>query len=68
MLLIHGDKDDVVPVEQTHLLHHALTKAGIESTEIIIGNTGHATPDFSRPEILAAIDAFLTRHLKPTTP
>lgn len=40
-LIVHGDADEVVPVEQAHLLHAALKKFGARSQKIILRNAGH---------------------------
>lgn len=40
-LIIHGEADDVAPVEQAHLLHNALTHAGAQSQLVIMKNAGH---------------------------
>lgn len=41
-LIVHGDADDVVPVEQATFLHDALIKAGGRSKRIILKNVNHA--------------------------
>jgi acetyl esterase/lipase len=61
-LLMHGDKDDLVPAGQSELLHEALKKAGVESSLEIVTGAGHG---FGGKEIDAKVDAFLDRHLKP---
>lgn len=40
-LIVHGDADVVVPVEQAHLLHADLSKAGARVHKIILRNAGH---------------------------
>jgi acetyl esterase/lipase len=40
-LIIHGDCDEAVPVEQAHMLHAALLKAGASSQLLIMKNAGH---------------------------
>jgi acetyl esterase/lipase len=40
-LIVHGDADEVVPVEQAHLLHAALIKARARTQKIILRNAGH---------------------------
>jgi acetyl esterase/lipase len=40
-LIIHGDKDNVVPVGQSRMLDDALKAAGIESTLIVVSGAGH---------------------------
>jgi acetyl esterase/lipase len=40
-LIVHGDADDIVPVEQAHLLYEALKKAGAPVEKLILQNGGH---------------------------
>lgn len=40
-LIVHGDADGVVPVEQAHLLHTALSNAGARPQKIILRNASH---------------------------
>jgi acetyl esterase/lipase len=61
VLLIHGDRDHLVPIEQSRMLEVALRKAGAESTLIICPGRGHG---FSlRREILAEVADFFARNL-----
>jgi len=60
-LIMHGDRDETVPLNQSELLHAALKKAGVEVTFEVVRGAGHG---FSGPEINAQVDAFLDRHLK----
>lgn len=41
ILLIHGDADDVVPVEETIEFHGALKAAGVDSTLCVLPGIGH---------------------------
>jgi acetyl esterase/lipase len=41
-LIIHGDRDGVVPVEQAHILQDKLTEAGVASTLIIVEGGDHS--------------------------
>ncbi|MGD0807773.1 MAG: alpha/beta hydrolase [Anaerolineales bacterium] len=40
-LIIHGDEDGTVPVEQAKILNEKLTKAGVSSTLVIVQGAGH---------------------------
>jgi len=40
-LIIHGDKDGTVPVEQATILNERLAKAGVPSTLVIVKGAGH---------------------------
>ncbi len=42
-LIIHGDKDDLVPVSQSHWLADALKKAGAEVKLRVVPGAGHGT-------------------------
>lgn len=61
-LIMHGDKDDLVPLSQSEMLQEALQKAGVESTLHVVQGAGHG---FGGPELMAKIDAFFDKHLKP---
>ena len=69
-LLIHGDRDELVPVEQSQLMYERLVQAGVPADLIIVQNAGHsmsaprgtATPTLG--EISQSISSFLARYLK----
>ncbi len=43
-LIMHGDQDRVVPLEQSQKLHDALTGAGVEVELVVMEGHGHAFP------------------------
>jgi acetyl esterase/lipase len=67
-LIVHGEVDDLVPVEQSEILHARLTEAGVPATLIIVQGGDHglqgeaATP--SQPEIWQAVGEFFESSLK----
>jgi acetyl esterase/lipase len=61
-LILHGDRDNIVPIGQSELLHAALRKAGVASTYHVIAGAGHGFRN--RPEVDPLVSAFLARHLK----
>jgi acetyl esterase/lipase len=70
-LIIHGDQDGVVPVEQATILDSRLQAAGVSSTLIIVKNGGHdlkalpgKTAEPSQEEISKSILEFLEKNLK----
>jgi len=63
-LILHGDRDPLVPVGQSELLHTALRKAGVPVTFHKIAGAGHGGPDFSSPMVRAMVLAFLDLHMK----
>ncbi len=60
-LIIHGDKDDVVPIRQGQAMHAALEKAGGNSTLMVIEGGSHHPYG---PKTSAAIHAFFDKYLK----
>ena len=69
-LLIHGERDELVPVEQSQLMYDRLVQTGVPAEFIIVQNAGHsmtatrgtATPTLS--EINQKISDFLAKYLK----
>ena len=60
-LIMHGDKDILVPIHQSQLLTEALKKAGVEVTFKTIEGAGHG---FGGPEIMKTVEEFFDKHLK----
>lgn len=60
--LIHGDRDDLVPIAQSELMEAALKKAGVPVTLEVVKGAGHG---FGRPkpDMMARIKAFFDAHL-----
>jgi dipeptidyl aminopeptidase/acylaminoacyl peptidase len=60
-LLIHGEEDKTVPVEQSHLAEAAFRKAGVPVEAIYIPHVDHSfigrTPDETRAATLRALNA-----------
>jgi acetyl esterase/lipase len=63
-LILHGDHDDVVPINQSELLHAALQKAGVPSTFRSVKGAGHGGPGFETPEVRGWISDFFDRQLR----
>jgi len=66
-LIIHGDKDPQVPLDQSERLHAKLKATGVPSELIVLPGAGHGGPAFSTPEIKQSIRTFLARSLKTTS-
>lgn len=60
-LIVHGDKDRLVPQNQAELLNKTLQKAGVESTLYIAEGRGHG---LAGRDINQRVRAFFDRHLK----
>jgi arylsulfatase len=62
-LIIHGDKDQQVPIEQSERLHAKLKETGVASELVVLPGAGHGGKEFSSDEVKAKIRAFLARSL-----
>lgn len=60
-LLIHGDQDPVVPVEESILFHQALQKAGANSRLLVVKGGKHSNLDEPSEDI---ITRFFVDHLR----
>ncbi|HEY3864428.1 MAG TPA: alpha/beta hydrolase [Verrucomicrobiae bacterium] len=65
-LIMHGDKDPLVPLEQSQLLADALEKAGVPVIFNVIPNGGHGGPGFTTPEERDMLYEFFVKTLKDT--
>jgi acetyl esterase/lipase len=69
-LIMHGDKDNVVPLNQSVTLYEMLVAAHVPAQLVIVHNAGHSwepvggTIDPSRTEITQLIVDFFDQHLK----
>lgn len=66
-LILHGDRDDIVPFGQSDLLYEALKKAKVDVTYLIIKGAGHGGAGFESSEIRALVAAFFGKHFKAGT-
>jgi dipeptidyl aminopeptidase/acylaminoacyl peptidase len=60
-LIMHGDKDDLVPMRHSDILNEALKKAGVETKLHVVKGAGHG---FGGPEINKMTDEFYDKHRK----
>ncbi|MBI5771540.1 MAG: sulfatase-like hydrolase/transferase [Verrucomicrobia bacterium] len=60
-LIIHGDKDDQVPLGQSERLHARLRETGVASEFIVLPGAGHGGKEFSSEAVKERIRAFLGR-------
>ena len=63
-LIMHGEADKVVPINQSEILGEALRKAGVESTLVRVAGNGHGGPGFLNTENRKRIEDFFAKHLK----
>jgi acetyl esterase/lipase len=64
-LVVHGDQDDVVPIEQSRRLVATLRAAGVEVQYVELAGAGHDDLAWARVGSLTL--AFLELHLRPGT-
>ncbi len=68
-LVIHGERDQTVPINQSEFLVTALKKAEVDVTFVRVKNADHGfsgPAEPSRQEINRLIEEFFNRHLRPT--
>ena len=65
-LIMHGDKDMLVPLHQSELLYDALKKVGVEARLLTVKGAGHGLRDGEQsPErLLEVVASFFDKHLK----
>ena len=63
-LIMHGDNDKAVPLQQSQIFEEALKKAGIVYKLVIIPGAKHADPVFRTESNMSTISQFLDTHLK----
>lgn len=64
LLIVHGDKDNTVPIEQAKTMVSALRKAGRKPETMYFDDLGHSIPrDKDGVEFLNKIEAFLAANL-----
>ena len=63
-LILHGDKDTLVPFAQSQALYDKLTAAGVPCDLIIVKGAAHATVEFSQEKLLAAIADWLDENME----
>ena len=66
-LIVHGEEDKTVPINQSELLHEALEEAGVEVTFVRVKRGGHgfgSNADPSPDEINKMVMEFFHQHLR----
>jgi dipeptidyl aminopeptidase/acylaminoacyl peptidase len=64
-MIIHGDRDQQMALDQSQRMHQALVAAGRDSQLLVLGGTGHGGPQHAAPWVLGTIAAFLHQHVGP---
>ncbi|MCB1066288.1 MAG: alpha/beta hydrolase [Verrucomicrobiae bacterium] len=63
-LIMHGDADPGVPLEQSAKLHEKLTTAGVPSQFHIVKGAGHGGKEFQTDEVRGKVLAFFRQFLQ----
>lgn len=63
-LIMHGDRDGLVPLGQSRAFAEALTKAGVKTKLVILPGVGHGGEEFLQETRVREIDAFLEKYLR----
>jgi acetyl esterase/lipase len=63
LLLVHGDQDAQMPINQAHELMGAYEKAGRPAEFIVVYGGGHGGDDFYTEAMMRRLNAFLARAL-----
>jgi acetyl esterase/lipase len=63
-LIVHGDQDPTVPINQSQLLFEALKKTGVSAHFHTIHGAGHGGPGFAGQDISEMVAAFFDERLK----
>ena len=63
-LIMHGENDPGVPLEQSKRLQSALAKQKIRVKYVIVEGAGHGGPEFTTPAVLNTVRNFFRRQLR----
>jgi acetyl esterase/lipase len=63
LLMLHGDQDQQMPINQSHELEGAYTRLGLPVRLVVVHGSGHGGPAFTTQATLDLIDDFLRKHL-----
>jgi acetyl esterase/lipase len=66
-LIVHGEKDPTVPINQSQLLFAALKRAGVSAHFHTIHGAGHGGPGFAGQDIADMVAVFFDERLRNTS-
>ena len=64
LLLLHGDQDPQMPINQSHELEGAYEKQGLQVDFIVVHGAAHGGDGFDSPQIVERVAAFLGEQLR----
>lgn len=65
-LIMHGDRDPLVPFNQSEILVHALRRQGVNVDFIPVINGGHGGEMFTTDDVYDTVLRFFDTHLRPS--
>lgn len=63
-MILHGEADPLVPLEQSSQLYETLEKNGIKAEMYIIEGAGHGADEFYQDEVMELVADFLARTMR----
>ena len=64
LLLLHGDQDPQMPINQSHELEGAYERHGLDAELIVVHGAAHGRDAFYSPENVERVARFLNTHLR----
>lgn len=64
LLMLHGDQDPQMPINQSHEMHHAYQQQGVEVQFEVVHGAAHGGPHFVTDANNAIVKEFFDRHLR----
>ncbi|HEX2910955.1 MAG TPA: alpha/beta hydrolase [Chloroflexia bacterium] len=63
VLIMHGDRDRLVPIAEAEMFHKTLSRQGVKSTFVSVAGAGHDDSAFDSPTNIGITSAFLHANL-----
>lgn len=68
LLILHGDKDPTVHLDQSQRMVDVYRQTGLEVALQVVPGAGHGGAAFFAPPLRETVASFFTKHLRPATP
>lgn len=66
LMLLHGDQDEQMPINQSHELHAAYRRNGLRVRFSVVHGAGHGGDEFIDRKRVAEVSAFLDKYVRGT--
>ena len=64
IMQLHGDQDDIVPIQHARVMHGRLTKAGVKTELVVVPGANHGVAG-AGPQVTQRATAFVREHCCP---